>query len=93
MASPQSPHLANIPQAIRFAADPAVEPGLKQQALDYLRQVKEACDETWQVCFFPSTQKLRHLSSHSLVGGEGFGSSLPQRGQHAPRTHRHTREA
>jgi hypothetical protein len=49
MAQPTSPHLANIPQAIRFAADTTVDPGLKQQAIEYLRQVNEACDETWQV--------------------------------------------
>lgn len=49
MAEPTSPHLTNIPQAIRFASDTTVDPGLKQQAIDYLRQVTEACDETWQV--------------------------------------------
>lgn len=49
MAS-QSPHLTDIPQAIRIAASTdAVDPALKQQALDYLTKVKELCEETWQV--------------------------------------------
>lgn len=46
----QSPHLTDIPQAIRIAASTdAVDPALKQQALDYLTKVKELCEETWQV--------------------------------------------
>lgn len=46
----QSPHLTDIPQAIRIAASTdAVDPALKQQALDYLTKVKELCGETWQV--------------------------------------------
>jgi hypothetical protein len=49
MAQPTSPHLANIPQAIRIAADTSADTALKQQAIDYLRQVTEACGETWQV--------------------------------------------
>ncbi|KAL7425109.1 pre-tRNA nuclear export protein [Cryptotrichosporon argae] len=52
MALTTSPHLANIPEAIRIAAavDPAVDPALKQQAFEYLTKVKELCDETWQDC-------------------------------------------
>ncbi|OCF35216.1 exportin-T [Kwoniella heveanensis BCC8398] len=48
----QSPHLTNIPQAVRIAAsiDPNVDAQLKQQAIDYLTKVKELCDETWQDC-------------------------------------------
>lgn len=51
MAQQQSPHLSNIPQAIQIAAatDPSIDPALKQQALDYLQEVKERCEETWQV--------------------------------------------
>lgn len=50
MATSQSPHLTDIPQAIRIAASTdAVDPALKQQALDYLTKVKELCEETWQV--------------------------------------------
>lgn len=50
MAS-SSPHLANIPEAVRIAAstDSSVDPGLKQQAIDYLNKVRELCEETWQV--------------------------------------------
>jgi hypothetical protein len=50
--SSQSPHLANIPEAVRIAAstDPSTDAGLKQQAIDYLNKVKELCEETWQVC-------------------------------------------
>ncbi|WVQ96040.1 hypothetical protein IAU59_003140 [Kwoniella sp. CBS 9459] len=48
----QSPHLTNIPQAVRIAAsiDPNVDAQLKQQAIDYLTKVKELCEETWQDC-------------------------------------------
>lgn len=66
MAQPTSPHLANIPQAIRFAGDTTVDPGLKQQAIDYLRQVNEACDETWQVRF-PFAFCLR---GHTMKAGD-----------------------
>ncbi|TXT13691.1 hypothetical protein VHUM_01058 [Vanrija humicola] len=54
MAQAQSPHLSDIPQAIRIAAsvDPSIDPGLKQQAFDYLGKVKELCEETWQDCLF-----------------------------------------
>jgi hypothetical protein len=46
-----SSHLANIPEAVRIAAstDPSTDPGLKQQAIDYLNKVRELCEETWQV--------------------------------------------
>ncbi|WRT69690.1 uncharacterized protein IL334_006680 [Kwoniella shivajii] len=52
MASSQSPHLTNIPQAVRIAAsiDPNVDAQLKQQAIDYLTKVRELCQETWQDC-------------------------------------------
>ncbi|WWC92795.1 exportin-T [Kwoniella dendrophila CBS 6074] len=52
MASSQSPHLTNIPQAVRIAAgiDPNANAELKQQAIDYLTKVKELCQETWQDC-------------------------------------------
>jgi len=48
-----SSHLANIPEAVRIAAstDPSTDPGLKQQAIDYLNKVRELCEETWQVRF------------------------------------------
>ena len=51
MALVQSPHLNNIPQAVRIAAsvDPALDPALKQQAIDYLSEVRDRCEETWQV--------------------------------------------
>ncbi|WVQ79178.1 exportin-T [Cryptococcus sp. DSM 104549] len=47
-----SPHLTNIPQAVRVAAsiDPSIDPALKQQAIDYLTQVRDRCQETWQDC-------------------------------------------
>lgn len=46
-----SPHLTSIPQAVRVAAsiDPSIDPGLKQQAIDYLTKVKQLSEETWQV--------------------------------------------
>ena len=46
-----SSHLANIPQAVRIAAglDPALGPEVKHQAVEYLAQVKEEAQETWQV--------------------------------------------
>nr|ODN95651.1 exportin-T [Cryptococcus depauperatus CBS 7855] len=52
MAVSQSPHLTNIPEAVRVAAsvDPTVDPALKQQAIDYLTKVRELCEETWQDC-------------------------------------------
>ncbi|WWC65824.1 uncharacterized protein I303_108446 [Kwoniella dejecticola CBS 10117] len=52
MASSQSPHLTNIPEAVRIAAGagPAADPEIKQQAIDYLNKVKELCQETWQDC-------------------------------------------
>ncbi|KAL1411126.1 pre-tRNA nuclear export protein [Vanrija albida] len=52
MAQAQSPHLTDIPQAIRIAAsvDPSIDPGLKQQAFDYLGKVKQLCEETWRDC-------------------------------------------
>ncbi|ORY34741.1 armadillo-type protein [Naematelia encephala] len=48
----QSPHLAQIPQAVRIAAsvDPSIDAALKSQAVDYLTKVKELCEETWQDC-------------------------------------------
>lgn len=51
MSVPPSPHLAQIPEAVRIAAsiDPSVRPELKQEAITYLSTVKERCDETWQV--------------------------------------------
>lgn len=51
MSSSQSPHLAQIPQAVRIAASPAqaVDPALKTQAIEYLGKVRELCEETWQV--------------------------------------------
>ncbi|KIR29357.1 exportin-T [Cryptococcus deuterogattii LA55] len=47
-----SPHLTSIPQAVRVAAsiDPSIDPGLKQQAIDYLTKVKQLSEETWQDC-------------------------------------------
>ena len=46
-----SPHLAQIPEAVRIAAsvDPSLDPALKEQALGYLSKVKELCESTWQV--------------------------------------------
>jgi exportin-T len=51
MSAGQSPHLTNIPQAVRIAAsvDPGIDQQFKQQAIDYLTKVKELCEETWQV--------------------------------------------
>jgi hypothetical protein len=51
MSQSQSPHLTNIPEAVRIAGslDPGVDPGLKTQAVEYLTQVKDLCEETWQV--------------------------------------------
>lgn len=51
MSATGSPHLAQIPEAVRIAAsiDPSVQPELKQQAISYLATVKERCEETWQV--------------------------------------------
>jgi exportin-T len=53
MALAQSPHLNDIPQAIRIAAsvDQNIDPALRQQAFGYLTKVKELCEETWQVSF------------------------------------------
>ena len=50
--STTSPHLTNIPEAVRIAAsvDSHIDPSLKQQAVEYLQKVKELCEETWQVC-------------------------------------------
>nr|XP_019009359.1 exportin-T [Kwoniella pini CBS 10737]OCF48140.1 exportin-T [Kwoniella pini CBS 10737] len=52
MASSQSPHLTNIPEAVRIAAGvgPVADPEIKQQAIDYLNKVKELSQETWQDC-------------------------------------------
>ncbi|WVR08060.1 hypothetical protein IAU60_005106 [Kwoniella sp. DSM 27419] len=52
MASSQSAHLTNIPQAVRIAAsiDTNVDTELKQQAIDYLSKVTQLCEETWQDC-------------------------------------------
>lgn len=46
-----SSHLTNIPEAVRIAAsgDPSIDPGLKQQAIEYIQKVKELSEETWQV--------------------------------------------
>ena len=56
-----SPHLTNIPEAVRIAAstDPSIDPGLKQQAIDYLNKVRDLCEETWQVSlgFYISTEE------------------------------------
>lgn len=50
MAQIRSSHLTDIPQAVRIAASTdAVDPLLKQQAIDYLAKVKDVCEETWQV--------------------------------------------
>lgn len=58
-----SSHLANIPEAVRIAAstDPSTDPGLKQQAIDYLNKVRELCEETWQVrpIHLPSRQSVQ----------------------------------
>lgn len=56
-----SPHLTNIPEAVRIAAstDPSIDPGLKQQAIDYLNKVRELCEETWQVSLGQTTVRLR----------------------------------
>lgn len=56
MALTQSPHLTNIPQAVRIAGsgDLHLDPTLKQQAIDYLSKVRELCEETWQVSASPT---------------------------------------
>ena len=74
MAFSPSPHLANIPQAVRLAAstDLTIDPTLKQQAIDYLTKVKELCEETWQVCSSPLDLRIssfcaRVSTTHKLV--------------------------
>ncbi|KAK4688536.1 exportin-T, partial [Tremellales sp. Uapishka_1] len=52
MALSQSPHMTDIPQAIRIAGSTEgnVDPALKEQAVGYLQKVREMCEETWQDC-------------------------------------------
>lgn len=60
-----SPHLTNIPEAVRIASGAAnADPELKQQAIDYLARVKELSGETWQVrCLFRLSPALAGLAS------------------------------
>ena len=77
-----SPHLTSIPQAVRVAAsiDPSIDPGLKQQAIDYLTKVKQLSEETWQVCIlfspaaslqFPDTHVYRHTGLFTALSPGG----------------------
>ena len=47
----QSQHVVQIPQAVGIAAssDPTIDAGLRQQAVEYLTQVRELSEETWKV--------------------------------------------
>ncbi len=69
MVLTQSPHLTNIPQAVRIAGsvDSSIDPKLKEQALEYLIKVKGRCEETWQVSF-PFQPSLTN-TSHQRPGG------------------------
>lgn len=74
MALIQSPHLTDIPQAIRIAAsgDTSIDPALKQQAFEYLTKVKELAEETWQVGSF-------HPFSDSYLVNHQIGRVRPKR--------------
>lgn len=80
MAS-SSPHLTNIPEAVRIAAstDPSIDPGLKQQAIDYLNKVRELCEETWQVRTRTCTRIYAYISFFS-----GQSQSQSQRSSTLP---------
>jgi hypothetical protein len=69
-----SSHLANIPEAVRIAAstDPLTDPGLKQQAIEYLNKVRELGEETWQVCLWP-------LRLYTRADWPGLSGIIPSR--------------
>jgi exportin-T len=74
-----SSHLANIPEAVRIAAstDPSTDPGLKQQAIDYLNKVRELCEETWQVCPTPPSQSVLTSQDCLALYIQGAGAPGP----------------
>lgn len=73
-----SPHLTSIPQAVRVAAsiDPSIDPGLKQQAIDYLTKVKQLSEETWQVSI---CNIFINLQTVCLPATAGLFAALPSR--------------
>lgn len=82
-----SPHLTSIPQAVRVAAsiDPSIDPGLKQQAIDYLTKVKQLSEETWQVCIllccnFSDSYVYHHIRTacSSISKGQALPGHRPQ---------------
>lgn len=74
-----SPHLTSIPQAVRVAAsiDPSIDPGLKQQAIDYLTKVKQLSEETWQVSICSVFTQPRRLYAYPEIAG--LFAALPSR--------------